>query len=131
MALHLYHDSSATNLVESGDEDYEKTGVTSGNQAVVEKQLYVGSDDTNLTYENISLDALGDEDGASSSGDINVEYAHDNSGSAGSYSESISLSNGDFDPAVPIWRKITAPSVTSAFKRTDIQHELTFDEYVK
>jgi len=131
MALQLYHDSGGTNLIESGDEDIYRNAVSSSNTAVDEKIIYVGSDDTNLTYENITIDAINDEDSASVSGEIDVTYAVDNSGTAGTYQDVLTLSDGDFSTPVPVWRKVTAPNVTSAFKRTDIQHELNFDEYVK
>lgn len=131
MSLFLYHDSSGTNLVESGDEDYEREAVQSGNQVVLEQKLYVGSDNTNLTYENITLDSVNDEDSANQTGEINIQYAPDESGSPGVYLESISLPNGDFDPPVAIWRKMIAPSVENAFIRTDIQLELNYDEYYK
>jgi hypothetical protein len=131
MALHLYHDSGATNLIEDGDEDSYRGAVPASQTATHEEKIYIGSDDSGLTYESIEIDTVGDEDGASTSGEVNVQYAVDNSGSAGTYSETLTLSNGDFDPAIPIWRKITAPNLQSAFKRTDIQHRITYDEYVK
>ena len=132
MALHFYHDSGATNLVEAGDVDFERVSDTEGSTIVVEQQLYIGSDDTNLTYENVSVDAVNDVDGTTTAGEIDVEYALDSGGSPGTYQQSISLADQDFDPAVPIWRKMTAPNISNAFDISNIEHHITnYDEYVK
>ena len=131
MALHFYHDSGATNMIEVGDEDYERQADTEGSTIVIEKQIYIGSDDTNLTYENITIDAVNDVDGTTTAGEIDIEYALDSGGSPGTYQQSLNMADQDFDPAVPIWRKITAPNIQNAFKNTNIEHKINYDEYVK
>jgi len=132
MALHFYHDSGATNLVEAGDVDHERKAEPAGNTVTIEQQLYIGSDDINLTYENVTVSSANDFDGTTTAGEIDVEYALDSGGSAGTYNQSLDMANQDFDPAVPIWRKITAPSITDAFKISNIEHHIdNYDEYVK
>lgn len=131
MGLKFYHDSGATNPIAVGDEDYHRGAVVSGNDLVSEKVIYIGSDETLLTYENVSVTSINDEDGASVNGDINVQYAVDSGGVAGTYQDTLPLSDGDFATAVPIWRKVIAPNVSAPFKRIDIEHNVSFDKYVK
>lgn len=131
MALHLYHDAAATQVVDAANPDTIRQAVISGNNMVDEKVLYLASDDPSLTYENISITAAGDEDAAANSGEVDVEYALDNAGSPGVYVDTLNLPNGDYATPVPIWRRVTAPNVIRAFERTDIEHVLSWDEYMK
>lgn len=132
MGLHFYENSDMTAEIDSGNPDTVRNAVQQGNQAVDERQIYIGSDDSTLTYENIIVETANDFDGTTTSGEIDVLYAPDNSGSAGTYSQTLDMSNQDFDPAIPIWRKVVAPDVQSAFKITDIQHQINdYKEFKK
>lgn len=130
MALQLYHDSACTNPVEAGDPDTVHEAVAQGVTLEAEAQLYVESDDGTLTYENITISGNGDVDGTTTSGEIDVKYAPDNSGSAGTYVQDLSLSDGAYGTSTPIWRKVIAPDVQNAFNETNITHQITADEYV-
>lgn len=126
--LRLYEDSSGSTEVTT---DVVRKATESGTNMVSEKKLYILSDNTNKTYENVSLTALNDIDGTTTSGEIDYLYAPDNSGSSGTYVQTLSLSNGDYGTATAIWRKAVAPNVVSAFKNTVIEHEMNFDGYIK
>lgn len=55
MALRLYFDSGTTNEITDSNPDELKQAIQSGNDITDEIQLYIKSDDSNLTYENISI----------------------------------------------------------------------------
>lgn len=124
MGLKLYFDAECTQEVTATNPDTVHKAVVSGADMTDERSLWIKSDDLALTYENIALTSQGDD------AQVDVKYAADNNGSPGVYADSLSLPNGDFAAAVRVWRKVTAPSVTAAFKRTNINHALTWDEYV-
>jgi len=131
MALILYHDEACTNPVEIEDPDEVVQAVETGNDFVDEKKFWIKNDDVLTTYENVTLSGNGDIDGTSTSGEIDVTYAPDNTGSPGSYVQELSLANGDFDIAVPIWRKVFSPNVQDTFNNTSISHQITVEEYTR
>lgn len=128
MALRIYEDSDATTELTT---DIFKGAVEDGENLVEEKHLYICSDDAEKTYENVSITATNDTDGASNSGEIDYEYAPDDGGSPGTYVQTLDLSDGDFDTSVSIWRRATAPNVQEEFKNEIIEHQISFDEYIK
>ena len=125
--LRLYHDEAGLREVTQNDPDVIKETVFAGGTLTRVGELYVKTDDGNLTYENISLTAIGDENTASQSGEVDVTYSLDNE----TFVQTLALPDGDYATALKVYRKVVAPSVSAAFKRLDIQHELSFDEYVK
>lgn len=130
MALKLYADAACTSEITSGNPDSVRKAVTQGTQMTDEKALYLKSDNAGLTYENISITAVGDNNGTTTSGQIDVMYAPDNAGSPGAYVQSLVIANGAYTTALKIWRKVIAPNVQAAFKKTNITHQITADEYV-
>ncbi|MGE5594325.1 MAG: hypothetical protein ACM3X3_11700 [Betaproteobacteria bacterium] len=124
MGLRLYLDAACTQEVTATNPDAVHKAVVSGVDMTDERSLWIKSDDVALTYENIVLTSQGDD------AQVDVKYAADNNGAPGTYADSLSLPNGDFAAAVRVWRKVTAPNVTATFKRTNINHSLTWDEYV-
>lgn len=129
MALRLYSDVQATQELGPSNPDSIRSAVTPGSTLVDERVIYLKSDDPNLTYENIVLEALGDNDNATESGQVNVEYALDQGGAPGVYQDPLPIPNGRYNTPTPIWRRVTAPNVTAAFARVDIEHYLTATEY--
>jgi hypothetical protein len=181
MALKLYLDSGATQEITDLNPDELKQGVESGQSITNEINLYLKSDDVDLTYENISIgqqsiasiwsaaisyikrdgstDTSADyvlgtdgevykciQDHTSSTDDepitgdnwatywkltktVDCTYAEDNAGSPDTYSDPLSLTNGDYSSATPIWRKAVISSIAEAFIREDIRHKITADEY--
>lgn len=125
--LRLYHDEAGLREVTQNDPDLIKDAVYAGGSLTRISELYVKSDDSALTYENISLTAIGDENTANQSGEVDVTYSLDNV----TFEQTLALPDGDYTTAQKVYRKVTAPNVSAAFKRLDIQHELSFDEYVK
>jgi hypothetical protein len=130
MALKLFSDAAGTQEITSGNPDTVSKAVTAGSTLTDEKKLYLKSDNATLTYKNITLDGLNHNDNATSSGQVDVLYALDSGGTAGTYYQTLTIPDGAYTASTPIWRKIIAPNVTAAFKRTDIQHQITADEYV-
>lgn len=131
MALRLYHDVAATTEITAANPDVVHRAVAQGQTLVDERPIYVKSDNPNLTYENVSIDGVGDVDGASQSGQVDVLYAPDANGSPGAYVQTLALPNGDYAQPYKVWRKVTSPNVQQAFNVTTIQHNLQWHEYAK
>ena len=183
MALQLYLDSGATTLIDDTNPDVYSEAVSAGANAIGETQIYLKSDDSSQTYENISITsesiAVNWADGVSyeardagtdteadvvigSDGeiykcvvdhtsdstnepitgasydtywelvtDVTLEFAEDSSGSPDTYSTTLSIPDGDYTTATPIWRKSTTNSISEAFRRADLRHKVVSDEYVK
>lgn len=126
MALVMYHESGCTTPVDGSNPDEIRQAVSQGSDLEDVKEFWVKSDDDNLTYENISVTASGDDNDTTTSGEIDVTYSTDGT----NYSQSINLSDSDFGTAVKIWRKVFSPNVQNAFNNTSISHQITADEYV-
>lgn len=124
MALLMYFDAACTNQISSdnANPDIVHKSTTAGQTITDELSIWIRSNDAQKTYEDVVLTAQGDDSSA------DVQYAPDNSGVAGAYVQSLSLTDGTFASALRIWRKITAPNVTQAFNK-NIQHKLTYSEY--
>lgn len=125
--LRLYHDPEGVEEVTEVNPDHFRKAVREGGTLEDITELYLLSDDEGLTYENISIQAVGDEDTASESGHIDISYSLDGV----TFNDPLELPDGDYTTAQKIYRKAVAPNVGAAFKRTDILHEWEFDEYVK
>lgn len=63
--------------------------------------------------------------------DVTVEYAEDDNGDPDTYEDPLSLPDGDYGSAVDIHRRAEASDITEAFKKTNIRHQLSYDEYVQ
>lgn len=124
MGLRLYLDAACTQEITDSNPDHTRKPVVAGADWVDERSLWIRSDDSALTYENIVIAAQ------NVPANVTVQYALDNSGSPGTYAASITLPNGKFDPAVRFWRKVVVPNVNEAQKITVIKHGRTYDEYV-
>ncbi|MGE5584045.1 MAG: hypothetical protein ACM309_00675 [Bacillota bacterium] len=124
MGLKLYFDAACTQEVTATNPDTIHKAVALGVDMTDERSLWIKSDNLALTYENIALTSQGDD------AQVDVQYAADNNGAPGTYADSLSLPDGPFATGVRVWRRVTAPNVTAAFKRTNINHSLTWDEYV-
>ena len=131
MGLRLYHDAGATQEITSGNPDTVRKAVSQGQTLTDEKAIYIKTDNTSLTYEQVKLDGIGDTDGASQSGQVDVLYALDSGGVPGTYVQTLTLPNGDYATPYKVWRKVTSPNVQQAFNVTTIQHQLTWHEYAK
>lgn len=131
MALRLYHDAGATQEITEETPDTVHMAVAVGQTLVDERPIYVLSDDPGLTYEAVSIEGVGDVDGASQSGQVDVLYALDTGGSPGTYVQTLTLPNGDYATPYKVWRKVTSPNVQQAFNVTTIQHQLSWHEYAK
>lgn len=125
--IRMYHDQAGTQEVTEQNPDSFRKAVFAGDDLEDVAELYLKTDDPDLTYENVSITAKGDDDGASESGQIDVKYSLDGS----SYSDTLELPDGDYGSPIKIYRRAVAPDVQAAFRRTDIEHKWTFDEYVK
>ncbi len=125
MALKLYHDSDTTSEITGGNPDEAIDAVASGGTITDEKAIYMESDDSDLTYENIEI-----EKGSDNGPSVTLEYAPDEEGSAGAYVSKYEPANGAYTTAHKFWRKVTITNVTEAFKREDITHDVTADEHV-
>ena len=124
MGLRLYLDAACTQEITDSNPDHVRKPVVAGADWVDERSLWIRSDDSALTYENIVIAAQ------NVPANVTVQYAEDNNGSPGTYADSITLPNGNFDPAVRFWRKVVVPNVNEAQKITVIKHGRTYDEYV-
>lgn len=132
MSLKFYEDSAMATEINDVNPDVVREAVAQGTDMVEERQIYIGSDDSTLTYEDILVETANDFPDTVNSGQIDVLYAPDNAGVAGTYSQTLSMSNQDFDPSIPIWRKVVAPNVQDAFKIENIQHQINnYKEFKK
>lgn len=122
--MRLYLDAEAAQEITEENPDEVRKPVIAGSDWVDERSLWIRSDNPTLTYENVVITAQNVPEG------VTVQYALDNSGSPGTYADSITLPNGEFDPAVRFWRKVVVPEVNEAQKITVIKHCRTYDEYV-
>lgn len=122
--MRLYLDAEAAQEITEENPDQVRKPVIAGSDWVDERSLWIRSDNPTLTYENVVITAQNVPEG------VTVQYALDNSGSPGTYADSIALPNGTFDSAVRFWRKIVVPNVNEAQKITVIKHSRKYDEYV-
>lgn len=122
--MRLYLDAEAAQEITEENPDQVRKPVIAGSDWVDERSLWIRSDNPTLTYENVVITAQNVPEG------VTVQYALDNSGSPGTYADSIALPNGTFDSAVRFWRKIVVPNVNEAQKIANIKHTRKYDEYV-
>lgn len=122
--MRLYLDAEAAQEITEENPDQVRKPVIAGSDWVDERSLWIRSDNPTLTYENVVITAQNVPEG------VTVQYALDNSGSPGTYTDSIALPNGTFDSAVRFWRKIVVPNVNEAQKIANIKHTRKYDEYV-
>ena len=126
MALKLYFDSAATEPIAVGTEDEYKDSGESGYTLQEEKAIYMKSDNTDLTYENIAIT----KDSVGGTPSVTPEYAPDVDGSAGTYVSTYEPPDGAYTTEHKFWVRATVTNVTEAFKRDNIDHEITADEHV-
>ena len=127
MALRLYHDDQAQNEITQANPDEVHVAVPVGEDLDDQEQIYLASDDATLTYESIEITAVEDN-----GNDVDVEYAFDDNGSPDlPWQETIEPTDGDYETPVPIWRRVFKENVQEAFQRTDIDHQVTADEFVQ
>jgi len=128
MALRLYHDDQAANEITALNPDTIEEAVPVGEDLDDQKQIYLASDDSNLTYENISITKASD----SLPPTVVLEYAADDNGSPSlPWQTTLTPPNGNYITPVPIWRRVFKADVQEAFTRDDINHEVTADEFVQ
>ena len=126
MALRLYLTESEADLIEEGNEDEVREAVESGATLTDETVIYIKSDNTDLTYENITIAMEETETNG-----VVVEYALDDGvGDPVTYADPLTVPDGAYTSFTPIHRRAVAANVTEAFKRTDIKHKVTADEYI-
>ncbi len=127
MALRLYHDEAALQEITAENKDTVQGAVVSGQTLTDEVILWLKSDDSNLTYENIAIAST------NTPGDppVTVEYAlDDGAGNPVSYADPLTVPDGAYITAVKIHRKAVSENITGAFVRTNIEHEVKADEFV-
>ncbi len=124
MGLRLYADAACTQEITIDNPDLIHKAVVSGGDMMDDRSLWIKSDDPSLTYEHISLSAQDVSEA------LTVRYAPDAGGVPGGYVDVLSLSNGPFEAAVRVWRRVVAPNVTAAFN-TEVRHVLSWDEFVR
>ena len=132
--LGLYFDEDGENEVlgthhENGDYDPDtiREPVEQGEDGEFITELYLITKDEDLTFEDIYIEAEHDEDDASESGEINVEFSLDDV----DYQDKLNIPDDDFSEPVKIYRRVTAPSVDYPFKREDIIYNTEFKAFVK
>ncbi len=137
-SLKLFFDAAGTQEITEINPDYVKSAVTDTSDFVDNQEFYLKSTDAALTYEEIVLTTIGDEDNATESGEVDITYSLDGV----TYKQVLEIPDGAYDTALKIHRKAVAPNVTKAFKRPYIdpstqqetgliEHELHYHEYVK
>lgn len=137
-SLKLFFDEAGTQEITQNVPDFIKDAVLDGTDLVDEKEIYLKSVDNALTYEEIFLTTIGDEDDATESGEVDITYSLDGT----TFKQILEIPDGAYDTALKIYRKAVAPSVTKAFKRPyidpdtqqevgKIEHNIEFHEYVK
>ena len=126
MALKLYTDSDALNEITNLAPDEAKGAVASGATFTNERAIWMKSDNTGLTYENITITKSSDSESPA----ITLEYAPDVEGSAGTYVATLEPDDGAYGTVYKFWRRVTKVNVTEAFVRTDVNHQVQADEYI-
>lgn len=124
--LKLYHDPLGSNLISNDAPDVIKGAVLENQTFTDIKEIYLLGD-PDLTYEDIILLTIGDVDGATQSGEVDITYSLDGE----NYADVLQIPDGSYDETLTIFRKAVAPNVDTAFKLLEIKHELTFSEYVR
>lgn len=127
MALRLYHDPDGLSEITKLNPDTVREAVLVDGTLTDVREIYLLSDNPNLTYEVIILRTIGDKDDASVSGEVDIMYSLDGE----TYSQILALPDGDYEEPLAVYRKVVAPSVTDAFRETTIEHEWDFDEFVR
>lgn len=97
-----------------------------GNPFIEEKRLWVETGDTDLIYENITIT----KEELSTGKAIDIEYALESDGVVGTYVSELSIADGKYLTAYPIWRKVTVANITEAFIREDLRHRIKADEFI-
>ena len=128
MALRLYFDADGNRPVEAGVPDALDLAIIESQDLENTLKLYIKSDDSSLTYRNVSIYGLNDVDNPVS-GEVNVQHAEDNGGSPGSFLEELELPDGPYIPAVPVWRKIYSPNLQSSIRNSSLKHAIKAQEF--
>lgn len=125
MGLSLYFDAGATQLISAANPDTATILIPEpGQNGSDERQIWMASDDTDLTYSDIVIQSVGENT------TVVVDYAADVAGSPGSYSSTMEPTDGDYETAMPLWRRIRVFNVTAAFIWDAARHRITADEEV-
>ncbi len=63
--------------------------------------------------------------------DVDIDYATDDGeGDPNTYADPLALADGVYGSATPIHRKAFSENITAAFRKTNISHKVTADEYI-
>jgi len=133
MAIRLYHDSGGTNEITSGDPDIHRNAVTEGSNSESIEEIFLLTDDSALTYENVSISQQGSPSSAEYD-NIYVDYntSSDFSSISIGTQTSLNLSDGDYGTVVSVYRRVTVENVQNPFKsEAEVYHRVQRDDYVK
>lgn len=124
MTLKLYHDDNDSKGAEitAQNPDEIKEAVTSGGGIDDVAPIWMESDSSTLTYENIEVEKDGN-----GSPTVTITYS---ATEEGTYTSKYEPSDGDYDSAHKFWRKVVVTNITEPFERDDINHQVKADEYL-
>ena len=131
MAIRVYEDESGNNEITEDNPDSVRQAVEEGEDSEHIAPIYLLTDDEDLTYENVVIR----KEGMASDNEVLVDYAENEDDfedmDAGEQEE-LELSDGDYDTAVEVYRRITATNVEDAFKsENELYHQVQRDDYIK
>jgi len=92
-----------------------------------ETRVFLFNDTAANRYESIVITAV-DTSGTNEASW--VQFAPDNNGTAGTYSATLNMANiSDNNVAKPFWVKVTNPSGTTALNKTDLNINVSANEF--
>jgi len=131
MAIRIYHDSEGNEEITSGNPDIHKDAVPENEESETIQEIFLLTDDNELTYENVEISLQGSTSGAEFD-NIYVDYneTDDFSGIDPGSQETLSLSDGDYSTAVSVYRRVTVTNVQDPFIDEELYHRVQRDDYI-
>ena len=124
MALKLSKNVGLTDVITSSNPLTTQHINTGEAKAVL---VYLFNDAAAKKYESVVVSAV---DTSGTDEKSWVTFAADNSGTAGTYSSTLTLANiSDSNVAKPFWVKVTTPSLTDSQNKTDLNIRVSANEF--
>lgn len=130
VALHFYFDEACTNQVSEGDGSNPDVAIGNGTEGFTdERPLWIKNDDPTKEYKAadgypaLRITTLNDDEA------VDVQYAEDDGGKAGAYSDTLDLPDGAYTTPYKIWRRVTVQPGTPEQNRVDIKHQIRANRF--
>lgn len=125
MALHFYFDEACTDQLSEGDRTNPDIVIGNGTEGFTdERPLWIKNDDPTREYRAVDgnpalrVFALNEDER------VSIQYALDENGEPGTYSDVLDLPDGAYTEPIKVWRKVTVQPGTSEANFVDIKHQI-------